>query len=111
MKLASSFVLGILLGVLIAKSSLIDAAISELSKVRMPSIEVPESPLTEGLRFLLKLPSLDIIAFAMGLLIFIAIAWWIGGSSNARKIIITVALLIVWAILSFIVTASGGLSL
>jgi len=103
MKLAP-FILGIIVGIVLGKSGLIDVAAAELAKIQMPLIQIPESPLTDGLRFLLKLPSMNIVAFAMGLLIFLAVAWWLAGPLNVKRILVVVSLAIIWAIISFVVS-------
>jgi hypothetical protein len=108
MKLTLSFILGgivgLVIGIILGKSGLVEAAAAKLAKIRMPLIQIPESPLTEGLRFLLKLPSMNIVAFAIWLLIFLAVAWWLAGPLNVKRIVIVVALAIIWAIISFVIS-------
>jgi hypothetical protein len=102
MKSAASFVIGCLSGILAAKSGVIDAAIGKLAKIQVPSINLPANPLTMSLGFLLKLPSLNFGAFAIMLLIFVGLSWWLA-KPNVRRVLVAVALMIVWAIISLVI--------
>jgi len=107
MKLAP-FILGIIVGIVLGKSGLIDVAAAELAKIQMPPVKIPENPFIESLKFLLEFPSINYIAFALGVLIIIAIAWWIGGAQNAKKILVVAVLAIIWGLISYIIRYSAS---
>lgn len=94
-------VVSIIFGILIAKSGILDYILLEVSKLSIPSITIPENPLTSGLRLLLTLPSMNFIAYAIMVLLLNCLAWWIGGSGSARKIVMLDSILIIWGIFSY----------
>jgi len=92
------------LGIVIGRSILIELVASELAKIHMPSINIPEGPLLTDLRLLLALPAFHYIAFGLVIIAFNVLAWWIGGAQNAKKIVIVDLIAITWGIISFLVT-------
>lgn len=91
-------------GVFIAKSGALDYIISGISQIRMPSITIPDNPLTAGLKLLLALPSMNFVAFGVLALLLNALAWWIGGPQGARRIVVLNCILLLWGLISYIVT-------